>query len=301
MYQTLVNLEVGAFTIRFNNRKILNGLPEVANFSSEKAGDVFRILDKIDKIGLENVVVELQRKPENDFDKSALALSDFSIKKIKEFLGLSGKNQLLLTNTKTFFAGVAIAEEGITECEKIMLNLSEAGISEEFWQFDLSIARGLGYYTGPVFETMLKELPEIGSVFSGGRYDDLVARYTGEKMPAVGASVGVDRLIAALEKLGKIKKRKSTAKVLITLLDEKFSAKMIKLATDLRKKKINAEVYLGKGLLKEQIIYAAKREIPFLIIFGEEEESAGKFRLKNMNERTEEVLTEPDLIDKLSV
>jgi len=300
MYRTLTNLGIADFEIRFNNRKILNGLPEAVGFDSAKAGNVFRILDKLDKIGLEEVLRELQKEPDNQFDETATALDIESAKKIREFLSLSGRNRELLAKAEDFFRGVSVAEEGIRECEKIMENLVGLDIPEDNWKFDLSVARGLGYYTGPVFETTLTELPEIGSVFSGGRYDDLVARYTGEKIPAVGASVGVDRLIAALEKLGKIGKKKSTAKVIISALSENLSLKALQLADWLRSIGVNTEIYLGSGLLKEQIVYAAKREIPFLIILGEDEVKAGKVKLKDMNARKEFLLTERELLDRLS-
>lgn len=300
MNQTLTNLGIEDFEIRFNNRKILNGLPEAASFDSSKASDVFRILDKLDKIGLEGVLEELQRKPSSQFDETAIAIEENSASKIRQFLGLSGRNQELLAKAKDFFQGVSVAEKGIAECEEIMKNLINLNIPEKNWRFDLSVARGLGYYTGPVFETTLTKLPEIGSVFSGGRYDDLVARYTGEKIPAVGASVGVDRLIAALEKLGKIEKKKSTAKIIIAVLGDEFNLNALQLANKLRATGINTEIYLGRGLLREQIIYAAKREIPFMVICGEDEKKVGKIKLKDMMERNELLLTEEELIAKLA-
>jgi len=297
MYETLINLGLKNFVIRFNNRKILNGLPEVAGFKKEKANEVFRVLDKLEKIGLDEVVKELQREPENEFDETALALSDESVAKIKYFLSLSDRP---LRELKAFFKGVKIAEEGIKECQEIMENLSALDIPKKNWAFDLSVARGLGYYTGPVFEATLNDIPEIGSVFSGGRYDELVMRYTGEKIPATGASIGVDRLFAALEKLKKIKKKKATAQVLIAVIDQQLVPKLLKLAQKLRRKGINTELYLGSGkTIKEQVIYTAKREIPFMIIIGEEEEKAGKIKLKDMNQRTEKLLTEEEVIDIL--
>ena len=301
MYETFRNLGLENFVIRFNDRKILNGLSEVAGFKKEKAMDVFRILDKLEKVGLDETVKELKRKPENEFDESALALTDSSIIEIKEFLALSEKSTDLIEKLKDFFRGVTIAEEGIQECEEIIRYLKVLDIPEKNWKFDLSIARGLGYYTGPVFETTLTDLPGIGSVFSGGRYDELVMRYTGEKIPATGASVGVDRLIAALEKLGKIKKTVATAKVLLTIIDQRFVEKTLRLAQRMRKDGINPEIYLAKGNnLREQLIYAAKRNIPFITILGEEENNAGKIKLKDMTKREEFLLTEEEVINRLS-
>ncbi len=300
MYETMKNLGVINFVIRFNNRKILNGLPNVANFDEKRAADVFQILDKLDKLGPEKVFEELQLKPLSEFDKEALNLSDESVAKIREFLAISGDLESVIEKLKTFFNGVALAQEGIAECEQIIENIKFLGIPQENWKFDLSVARGLGYYTGPVFETTLSEIPEMGSVFSGGRFDDLVMRFTGERVPAVGASVGVDRLFAALEKLGKIKKIQSVSKVLLTIIDERYAKDIIKMAQGLRNVGVNAEVFLGKDRsFKNQLAYALKKEIPFMIILGEEEKKQGMIKLKDLNRREEMLLTENEVIDKL--
>jgi len=301
MYNTLLNLEVENFVIRFNNRKILNGISQVAKFDQAKAMDVFRVLDKLEKIGKEEVVRELQRVPDNEWDETALNLSDESVAKIDEFLALAADRNDIFNKLRLFFAGVQISEEGIDECEAIVNNLEYLQIPQNCWMLDLSVARGLGYYTGPVFETTLNDIPEIGSVFSGGRFDDLIMRYTGERIPAVGASVGVDRLIAALGKLGKIKSKKSVSRVLIAILSEQLGPEMFGLAQKMRAMGINTEVYLGreKGL-RSQIIYAAKKEIPFVVIIGEEEKEAGKLKLKDMQSREELLLTEKELFARLS-
>lgn len=300
MYETMKNLGVKNFVIRFNNRKILNGLPKVANFDEKRAADVFQILDKLDKLGSEKVFEELQLTPLSEFDKEALNLSDESVAKIREFLAISGDLKSVIEKLKTFFSGVVLAQEGIAECEQIIENIEFLGIPQENWKFDLSVARGLGYYTGPVFETTLSEIPEMGSVFSGGRFDDLVMRFTGERVPAVGASVGVDRLFAALEKLGKIKKTQSVSKVLLTIIDERYAKNIIKMAQGLRNVGVNAEVFLGKDKsFKNQLAYALKKEIPFMIILGEEEKKQGMIKLKDLNRREEVLLTEDEVIDKL--
>ncbi|MFH1671729.1 MAG: histidine--tRNA ligase, partial [Candidatus Portnoybacteria bacterium] len=300
MYQAMKSLDINNFIVRFNNRKILNGLPALAGFEEKKTMDVFRVLDKLEKVGLEATIKELQRQPDNKFDETVCALSGESVSEIRKFLDISGDPISLIKQLRELFKGIKIAEEGISECEQIINSLNELSIPEKNWQFDLSIARGLGYYTGPVFETTLTDLPGIGSVFSGGRYDELVMRYTGEKIPATGASVGVDRLITALEKLGKLGKTKSTAKVLIAMINKKLEMKIIKLAQRLRGAGIGTEIYLGgSDMLKAQVVYAAKREIPFMIILGEEEDRVGKLKLKNMDERKEFLLTEKELIDRL--
>lgn len=300
MYETMKNLGLENFVIRFNNRKILNGLPQVAKFDEKKASDVFQVIDKLDKIGAESVFAELQTKPFSEFDTEALNLSDESVTKIKEFLAISGDTENIIKELKKFFTGVDIALEGIRECEQIIENIQYLGLSQENWKFDLATARGLGYYTGPVFETTLTDIPEIGSVFSGGRFDDLVMKFTGERVPAVGASVGVDRLFAALEKLGKIQKKQSVSLVLLTIMDDRYAKDIIKMAQGLRTAGVNAEVFLGKDKnFKNQLTYALKKEIPFMLILGEEEKKQGKIKLKDLNKREEVLLTESAAFDKL--
>jgi histidyl-tRNA synthetase len=301
MYETMKSLGLENFIIRFNNRKILNGLPQVARFDAKRAMDVFQIMDKLDKVGIEEVIKELQLKPLTEFDEEALNLSDESVAKIKKFLAISGDSKSIIDQLKIFFSCVSIAQDGITECEQIIENIKFLGIPQENWKFDLSVARGLGYYTGPVFETTLTDIPGIGSVFSGGRFDDLIMRFTGERIPAVGASVGVDRLFAALEKLGKIQKKQSVSKVLLTIIDERYSKDIIKMAQGFRNADVNAEVFLGKDRsLKNQLAYALKKEIPFIIILGEEEKKQEKVKLKDLNKREEMLLTESEAFAKLS-
>lgn len=295
MHDTLKNLDIENFVIRFNNRKILNGLASYANFDIKKTDQVLRTLDKLEKIGSDGVIQELKSQKLNDTGEHGLALSEESISKIVDFLSLKGDTRELIEKLKTLFRNVPIAIEGIEECETIVKSLESLEIPKNNWKFDLSIARGLGYYTGPVFETTLTDCPEIGSVFSGGRYDELITRFTGERIPSVGASVGVDRLLAALEKLGKIKNDSSTAKVLIAIIDPRLSQKVLKIAANFRKAGVNTEVYLGKEKgLKGQLVYAVKREIPFMIIYGEEEDVAEKIKLKSMRERKEELVTEEE-------
>jgi len=300
MYFTLKNLGINDFKIRFNNRKILNGLPVYAGFAAEKADDVFRVLDKLEKVGFREVVAELGRQPENELDSSALALDKENIDKILQFINLSGEPEKVINDLKGLFKNVEIAEQGITECEQIIHYLNLFEIPTDNWAFNLSIVRGLGYYTGPIFETILTDLPEIGSIFSGGRFDNLIERFTGEKISAVGAAVGLDRLIVALEKLKKLSSRKATAKVMFAVIEEKSVDYIMKLAQKLREGGVATEIFLGKGnMIKDQIIYAAKREIPYMAIIGEDEIREGKIKLKDMNKRIEYILAEEEFVDKL--
>lgn len=289
-------LGIERFMVRFNNRKVLNGLSEVAGFAGDKMNGVLRVLDKLDKIGLEAVVTELRREPDNKFDESALNLDEPAIAKILAFLELSGDTDALLAELPIFFANSPTGLAGIEELAQIVGYLRSAGLSETHWKIDLSVARGLEYYTGPVFETILLDLPEIGSVISGGRFDELVTRFTENGIPATGASVGVDRLFVALEKLNLVPKQETTVQVLVTVLDKKLRKEYIVIAQQLRDAGINTSVYLGDEPLKAQLAYATKRAIPVVVIVGQDEIEAGTITVKDMRKRCQEAIPRVEII-----
>jgi len=291
MCTTMKELGIDRFVVRFNDRKILNGLGEYAGFDSNQVKEVLRIIDKLEKIGLEAVVGELKNQ----------GLTDKAADKIVAFLNIRGGNFEILSQLKNIFSGIKVAEEGIGELQAIADNLVALGISQENWRIDISVARGLDYYTGPVFETTLLDLPEIGSVFSGGRFDGLIGRFTSTSTPAVGASVGVDRLYVALEKMGKIVPVSTLTQVLVTIFDDSLQRDSLLLAQELRKNGIRAELYLGdERTLKAQIIYAAKQNIPFIVIIGPNEKEQGIVKLKDMKLREEKALTQEQCIATLS-
>src|SRR3954465_6799253 len=222
MCDTLSALKVGPFRVRFSSRGILNSLLAYAGLSSEQGADVFRVLDKLEKVGPEKVRLELTT---GYVDASGdpipgVGLSSEAVDKIERFLQIrSDDRREVVAQLRDLFAGVEGAEAEIATVEKISNHLYSLGYGEDQVSLDLSIARGLAYYTGPVFEAILLDAPQFGSVFGGGRYDNLVMRFLGERIPAVGASCGVDRLLAALEYLKKLDTRKATARVLVTQMD----------------------------------------------------------------------------------
>ncbi len=279
LYKTFVTLGIDRFQIKINNRKILNGLSDFVGFDTELTPDILRIIDKQDKIGLDGVKAELSEK-----------LDENQIEKIEQFLKLeSGNADRVLNTISDLFAASKEATEGIAELKKIAADLKAQNIPEEFWKIDLSVARGLGYYTGPVFETSLLDLPSIGSVASGGRYDGLVSRFSAQNVPATGISIGVDRLFVALEKLGAIKKQKTTVKVLVLNFDADAESYCQKIVSFIRDAGINSEIYLGKEEgIKGQLGYALKQEIPFVVIAGSDEKNKNEVQLKDLNARTQE-------------
>ncbi len=265
MVATLKALSVQNFMIRINNRKILNALPDFVGFDPAINADVLRILDKLDKIGSDGVRKELQSNRKTK-------LSNEQCGTIETFLSIKDRDpKKVLSVLEVLIGNSEIGKQGIAELHEILSYLPSFGVTEESFVIDLSVARGLGYYTGIVFETTLTDIPEIGSVFSGGRYDDLIDRF-GSRVPAVGASVGIDRLFTALETLGLISKQKTVTKILVLNIFEEAKNKSIELITALRKSGISADLYMGKETgMGAQLGYANSLDITFVVIIGEDE------------------------------
>jgi histidyl-tRNA synthetase len=286
MFDTLRALGLERFRIRFSDRKVLNSLLDFSGIPRERSHGVFRVLDKLDKIGLDGITAELTggRVDASGDRIPGLGLSAGQVERIKRFLAIpQGKRREVLQALKDLFAGVPSADEATGELEFICVALEQLKIPEENVALDLSIARGLDYYTGPVFEAVLTDAPEFGSVFGGGRYDGLVERFLGRKIPAVGASIGIDRLLAALTKLGLAEAAPATAAVLVTLMEPARIAEYQMLTRELRLSGINTELYLGeeKGLGK-QLQYANRQQIPLAVIMGSDEFARNEVTVKNL-------------------
>ncbi|HEX7833755.1 MAG TPA: histidine--tRNA ligase, partial [Thermoanaerobaculia bacterium] len=221
MCDTLSALGVGRYLVRFSSRAMLNLLLAYGEISAEQGVGVFRVLDKLDKVGLDKVKLELMDgyKDESGDIIRGVGLSRGQVEKIEQFLAIRGERRDVVTQLRDLFANVENALPQIAVVEQISNHLYALGYEDDRVSLDLSIARGLAYYTGPVFEAILLDAPQFGSVFGGGRYDDLVMRFLGQSIPAVGASIGVDRLLAALTHLGKVKTQMATARVLVTNMD----------------------------------------------------------------------------------
>lgn len=303
MYSVMKALGIDEFLIKINNRKILNGLTEYIGLQKmEQCDEVMRILDKKNKISEKEMTKELSRKPENEYDDSAPNLLSDKIDILTSFINIkSGKRETLMTAGKTV-GETKIGKEGIRELMEIIENLEDLEIPNQNWTIDLSVARGLGYYTGPVFETTLTDLPEMGSVYSGGRFDGLSNRFVSDSnIPGVGASVGVDRLFVALEQLGKLENKPSKTQVLVAFFDKNLKSDYLKISNEIRKKGISVEIYLDAEPLKAQITYAAKQGIPLVIIIGSDEKEKNTVSLRNMKTRKQETVDKNKLIDKLTI
>lgn len=280
IYETLTALGITDFIIKVNNRKILNGLATFVGYSPDKTVDVLRLIDKLDKFGWENVSGELADN---------IKLDQKQLGKLKRFLDLrAGSNEETTSAVLDLMANSPEAIQGAQELREITTSVDALSVPRDAWQIDLSVARGLGYYTGPVFETNLLKLPSIGSVFSGGRYDDLVSRFGGDNIPATGASIGVDRLFAALESLGLVPKKKTKTQAIVLNFDTNVEDYCNKVVGTIRKAGISAELYLGREItIKGQLAYALKQEIPVIVIIGSHEKDAMTAQIKNPLNRTQ--------------
>ncbi|HEX2831719.1 MAG TPA: histidine--tRNA ligase [Thermoanaerobaculia bacterium] len=285
MCDTLTALGVGRYLVRFSSRAMLNLLLAYGGISAEDGVDVFRVLDKLDKVGLEKVKRELMQgyKDESGDIIRGVGLSPEQVAKIEQFLNIRGDRRSVVGQLRDLFANVEDALPQIDVVERISNHLYALGYEDDRVSLDLSIARGLAYYTGPVFEAILLDAPQFGSVFGGGRYDNLVMRFLGQPIPAVGASIGVDRLLAALTHLGKIKTRMSTARVLVTNMDAGLREDYLAITWELRRAGIPTELYLGnaKGPGK-QLKYADQYDIPLAILYGTNEKEQGIVTVKDM-------------------
>ncbi|MFN8575669.1 MAG: histidine--tRNA ligase [Candidatus Sericytochromatia bacterium] len=273
IYNTVHNLlNNDKFTIRINNRAILNGLMNKLSLT-DKTTQVLRVIDKIYKETEDKIINELKEK---------VLINDEQINQILGFVRLKGDNQTILDKLDSMFSDNEISLNGINILKEIISSFKLQGIPEKCIKIDLSIARGLDYYTGSVFETMLDDLPSLGSICSGGRYDNLAGLYTTHQISGIGASVGLDRLISGLEELNMLDKELSPAKVMIVAMDKNYTNDYIQMANELRKSGINTELYSDNKKLDKQMKYADRKGFNIVIINGSQEFEQNKVKIKNM-------------------
>ncbi|MGE0713127.1 MAG: histidine--tRNA ligase [Planctomycetota bacterium] len=285
----------GSYQVRLNDRKVLNGLLARARVPEERAGVVLRALDKLDRLGPEGVRLLLGpgRKDETgDFTPGA-GLDDDQIEALVAFNTASSgacERAGYLAACRELVAGTPAGDEGLAEMQELDEILTERGVGADRVAFDASIVRGLGYYTGPVMEVVLTFEVEqedgvrtrFGSVAGGGRYDDLVSRFTGQKVPATGASIGVDRLLTALKALGQVEPRAGTCPVLVTTIEKQYRGLYQGWADRLRAAGIPTELYVGTGGVAKQFKYADRRRFSAVVVAGGDEVAAGQVSIKDL-------------------
>ena len=274
IYKTFSTLGLKRFQIRVNNRKILNGFYAMLGLT-EKSGDIMRTVDKLDKIGPEKVKAILMDEE--------IALTEEQASEILKFIAITGTNEEVLAALEGYRGRNDVFDTGLEELNTVVKYLAAFGVPAENFAVDLTIARGLDYYTGTVYETTLLDHPEIGSVCSGGRYDNLAEYYTDKQLPGVGISIGLTRLFYVLGEQGMLNPDLPTAPadVLILPMTDDLSA-AIGFATALRENGIRAQIHGENKKFKQKISYADKLGIPYVIFLGEDEINAGVVACKDM-------------------
>ncbi|WP_085875306.1 histidine--tRNA ligase [Peptoniphilus vaginalis] len=286
IFHTFKDLGFTDFTIHLNNRKILKGF--FASLGIEDSMNVLRTVDKLDKIGEESVLKELG---ENGIGRN-------SGEKILEFIKIKGTVDEILEQLRELKIEDEIFQEGLDELTQVIAYMRDFGIEEDCFDIDLKIARGLDYYTGTVYETTLDNYPKIGSVCSGGRYEDLASYYTDKTLPGVGISIGLSRLFYQLNEAKIISsEEKSLVDLLIIPMDD-YIHDGIKLLSELREKGVRVSVYTEFAKLKKKFKYADQTKVDYVIVLGEEEIKTRKYSLKDMKTGDQEEVTFDELVDR---
>ena len=273
IYKVFRGFGLSRFQIRVNNRKILNGFYAMLGLS-EKSGEIMRTVDKLDKIGAEKVKGILLTE---------CGLTDEQADEILKFIAIKGSNAEVLAALEGYQGRNEIFDLGLAELKAVTVNLAAFGVPEANFAVDLTIARGLDYYTGTVYETTLLDHPEIGSVCSGGRYDNLAGYYIEKQLPGVGISIGLTRLFYVLDEQGLLNPELPSAPADALVLPMGGDvAPAIAVAEAIRNQGLRVQLYCEQKKFKQKMAYANKLEVPFAILLGEDEIAEGKCSVKNM-------------------
>ncbi len=289
IHDLFVAIGFEGFTIRVNNRRVLNGLLDMLGLAEKTAG-VLRALDKLHKIGRDGVIAELVERVGATAEQAGSVL---------DFAALKGSPDEILNDLQTRLAGSAAGQDGVSQLRELFSVAAGAGVPAERIELDVSIARGLDYYTGTIYETFLTDDPGIGSVCSGGRYDNLAELFTNQKLPGVGASLGLDRLLAALENMGQIDATTTPAPVLIVLFDPHLMPNYHRIARGLRKDGINVEVFPDARAVGKQLKYADRHGFRLALIAGSQEFQLGQWKIKDLKSGEQVTVAEAGLTDEV--
>ena len=291
IYQTFTSLGLTRFQIRVNNRKILNGFYAMLGLT-EQSGDIMRTVDKLDKIGADKVRTCLAED---------VGLTAEQADEIMRFISITGSNRQVLDALAGYQGRHELFDQGLEELNTVTRYLSAFGVPEENFAVDLTIARGLDYYTGTVYETTLLDHPEIGSVCSGGRYDNLAAYYTERQLPGVGISIGLTRLFYVLGEQGLLNPQLPTAPadVLILPMTQDLTP-AIRLATRLRSAGVRTQLYTEQKKFKAKMNYADKLGVPYVVFLGDDEIAAGQVACKDMTSGEQTKLSFEDTLSRIT-
>ena len=290
IYSTFTRLGLERFQIRVNNRKILNGFYAIQGLS-EKSGDIMRTVDKLDKIGPEKVKTMLI---------DDVTITEAQADEILKFIAIRGTNAEVLAALEGYTGRNELFDLGLEELKTVTKYLAAFGVPEANFAVDLTIARGLDYYTGTVYETLMLDHPEIGSICSGGRYDNLAEYYTERQLPGVGISIGATRLFYVLQEQGMLNEELDTApaEVLVLPMTEDLTA-AVQAATFFRGAGIRTQLYTEQKKFKAKMSYADKLGIPFVAFLGEDEAAQNKISLKNMKTGEQQLLSLGEAVEQV--
>ncbi|MDJ1496717.1 histidine--tRNA ligase [Cytophagaceae bacterium DM2B3-1] len=286
--QALTNLGIKDFTIKINNRKILTGIAESVG-ATGKEGDLAVAIDKLDKIGQEKVEAELLER----------GFSQEAIQKLQPFFAMKGSFDYQVSLLTNLFQGSETGQKGLQELSEVMQLVKAFGLTDTHLEFDVTLARGLSYYTGAIFEVKAGGV-QIGSICGGGRYDNLTGAFGVPGLSGVGISFGVDRIYDVMEELSLFPAKDSiSTKVLITCFDKEAFTYALPILTKVREAGINAELYPDIARMKKQLDYADRKKVPFVVIIGSNEMATGKLALKNMITGEQKSLSVEEIIEAI--
>ena len=272
-HRVLTRLNFQKFTIRINSRKILSGIAEISGTNPEKEAEVARAIDKFDKIGINGVREELINR----------GIKPDGANKILQVLNIDGSNSGRLEKLSNLLQASQPGQDGIKEMKDLLSYLRMLEVPEDQILFDLYLARGLDYYTGPIYETRVDE-PKIGSITGGGRYDNLIGLFSGKNLPATGSSIGLERIVTVMDELEMFPKNlKTSVQVLVTIFDSTTLQYSLKIANLLRDRNINCDLYSGNSKLRGQFGLANDRNIPITVVAGPDEMEKNTVNVKNMS------------------
>jgi histidyl-tRNA synthetase len=278
---------VGRFTIKINNRKLLTAIGLYAGLEGQPLAELYRSIDKFDKVGADGVRAELAGR----------GVPAEAAERIMALILIEGDSRTKLDALARALGGLPIAQEALAELREVLAHLAALAVPAETYAFDFTMVRGLGYYTGPIFETVIDE-PNLGSVMGGGRYDDLIGLFTGSRVPTTGMSLGIERIIDVLEELDLyppgIRAARTRTEVLVAVFDDATRPAAEGLASALRAAGVRTELYLLDRPIGRQFAYADKKGIPLVAVIGTDEAAAGAVKFKRLHDAHEVTVLQSD-------
>lgn len=290
IYHVLSRLGFKQFEININDRKLITGIGQFAGVPAEQLGGLYRSIDKLDKIGLDGVREELRQ---NEIPEPVIA-------KLLTLLQIEGDAETVLNELGEQLGDSEAAREGIVELSELIGYLTMLGVPEECYRVNVAMVRGLEYYTGPIYETLVEE-PKIGSITGGGRYDELIGSFSKQNYPATGTSFGIERIIDVMEAFDMFPTSvgKTVTEVLVSVFDDELMPASLKLATLLRQNGVRTEVYFRPARLSAQIKYADNRGIPYVAILGSDEVESGTVAIRNLATREQQSVAREEVVARI--